>query len=244
MFRDHASTSSGRCFWSDKYYQGNCSFVLFSRCSLHQARSLRAYRSPPAYPPSYDLVNPNKEVRFPIFGDTAPCPKSSLPPLYAPAVYELTLISLKLERLSPYEISSNRSWRNFIIEINSTQLNFYHIDESLTKHIRNYSSGETKSEKEDRIHSDLVHRSDQSQHLHHRLFTLPTRSASEFKKADQERVSYRVKRDRSRYLTDEALYKSFTLQNARFGIPTDYTKKSFVLRMSCESEQFYYGSLI
>lgn len=78
----------------------------------------------PAYPPSYDLVNPNKEVRFPIFGDTAPCPKSSLPPLYAPAVYELTLISLKLERLSPYEISSNRSWRNFIIEINSTQLNF------------------------------------------------------------------------------------------------------------------------
>lgn len=59
----------------------------------------------PAHPPSYQSVNPNKEVRFPTFGDTAPCLKNSLPPLYSPAVNELTLVSLKFERLSPYELS-------------------------------------------------------------------------------------------------------------------------------------------
>lgn len=110
------------------------------------------------------------------------------------------------------------------MEINSTQLNFYRIDETLTAGIKNYTNGDSK---------------DGSSHSHHSHFlSLSSKSAHQFNKADQERICFNVKRNRNKYLTNDKIIKSYSLQCAKLGIPTDYTKKTFVLRMRCEAEQF------
>lgn len=176
----------------------------------------------PVSPPNYNEMNPNKRINFPIWEHTAPCPINELPPSYKPAVEELTIVSMKLEWLSPYDVSPLRTWKNLIMEINSTQLNFYHIDESLTSHIRNYSNDSSSS-------SPSKQRS---------TFSFGNRTTYEFNKNDQEQIAFRIKRNKKLYLSNDKLYKSYSLQFAKFGLPIDYKKKTYVLRLRCESEQF------
>lgn len=181
----------------------------------------------PRRPPSYKVANPNRSVRYPVY-DTcqALCTKEEMPPTYSPAVYHYTVVALKSEYISPYEPATARQWQNFIMEINSTQLNFYHIDPSLTARIKNYSSGCLGS--------------GSSSHLEGgKLFSFGNKPlAYNFTKYDQERVCYTVQRNRSSFLNEANLYKSFSLQFGKFGIPIDYNKRTFVLRMRCETEQF------
>lgn len=178
----------------------------------------------PASPPSYSSCNPNRRIRFPVYDYLKGCSLETVPPKYQPAVEDITIISMKLEWLSPYEASPTKQWKNFIMQINSTQLNFYRIDESLTGGIKHYSNGESRVG---------------SSHSHHSHFlSLKTKSTYQFSKADQERIVFNVNRNREKYLTDDRIVKTYSLQCAKLGIPTDYTKKTFVLRMRCESEQF------
>lgn len=177
----------------------------------------------PAHPPSYKHVNPNRRIRFPVY-ETA---ETYELPSYSPAVDEITVVSLKQEWLNPYEPPASRAWMNFIMEINSTQLNFYHIHESLTKGIKNYYGGPTH------LFSDF--KRDKSPRF---LSSLHARGTYQFNRSDQEWLKRRIKSKRSQYLSNEYIFKSFSLQFARFGIPTDYTKKTFVLRLRCELQQF------
>lgn len=177
----------------------------------------------PVLSPSYASINPNKRIRFPIYEHIEKCSSKEAPPTYSPAVEEVTVISMKAEWLSPYEPATTRNWRNFIMEINSTQLNFYRIDESLTAGIKNYTNGDSKE-------------GNGSHHSH--FLSLPAKNAHQFNKADQERICFNLKRNRNKYLTNDRIIKSYSLQCAKLGIPTDYTKKTFVLRMRCEAEQF------
>jgi hypothetical protein len=78
----------------------------------------------PEYPPLYKACNTSPKVSFPIY---EPVETHRLP-VYTPAVSAITLVLRKVEFLSPYEASPARSWRNLIMEINSTQLNFYTIE--------------------------------------------------------------------------------------------------------------------
>ncbi|CCD23483.1 uncharacterized protein NDAI_0B04480 [Naumovozyma dairenensis CBS 421] len=174
----------------------------------------------PVKPPKYNEMNPNKMIRFPIYEHTIPCNINDLPPNYTPTVDQITLISLKLEWNSPYDISNSRNWKNFIMEINSTQLNFYHIDPSLTNHIRHYYNGYSSSNGS------------------HSFSLTKTNSLYQFTKTDQEQIIFNIKRDKLKYLSSNTLYKSYTLQFATFGIPVDYKKKCFVLRLRCETQQF------
>lgn len=178
----------------------------------------------PASPPRYASANPNRRIRFPIYECIEKCPVSAVPPKYSPSVESFTIISMKLEWLSPYEASSSRNWKNFIMEVNSTQLNFYRIDDLLTAGIKGYSNGDPK---------------EGSSHSHHsHLFSLSTKSTYQFNKADQERICLNISKNRKKFLTNDRIVKTYSLQCAKLGIPTDYTKKTFVLRMRCESEQF------
>lgn len=178
----------------------------------------------PASPPSYSSCTPNRRIRFPVYDCIQGCSPKAVPPKYKPAIEAITVISMKLEWLSPYEPSQCKQWRNFIMQVNSTQLNFYYIDESLTAGIKHYSNGDSKLG---------------SSHSHHSHFlSLKTRSTYQFNKADQERITFNIDKNREKYLSDDKIVKTYSLQCARLGIPTDYTKKTFVLRMRCESEQF------
>lgn len=168
--------------------------------------------SEPAKPPSYKSIsNKNQKINFPIFENNIPVSKDALPPKYTPAVNEIIIVALKMERISPYEPSTSRSWKDVVLEINSTQLNFYTMPDSLSKKWSkiiefnpDFANNNTKDSSNNNIKKLLDH----------------------------------IKRHRNRYLVDSAIFKTYTLQYATFGIPVDYHKKAFVLRMRCEIEQF------
>ncbi|GAV55599.1 hypothetical protein ZYGR_0AV02310 [Zygosaccharomyces rouxii] len=171
----------------------------------------------PAKPPPYAAVNPNRNIRFPVYEYEE---TRSVPPSYKPTVEECTVVGVKWEWSTPYELSPVKHWHNYLMEINSTQLNFYDIDPELTQGIKNYSSG-----------------IDETQHSHH-LFSLSKGASYQFNRSDQEKITATLQRNKSKFLHPSKLCKSFSLQCAKMGIPTDYTKKTFVLRMRCEQEQF------
>ncbi|CAR29308.1 ZYRO0G05632p [Zygosaccharomyces rouxii] len=171
----------------------------------------------PAKPPPYQAVNPNRRVCFPVYEYEE---TRSLPPSYKPTVEECTVVSVKWEWSTPYELSPVKHWHNYLLEINSTQLNFYDIDPELTQGIKNYSNG-----------------SDEAQHSHYR-FSLSKGGAYQFNRSDQENITARLQRNKPKFLHPSKLCKSFSLQCAKVGVPTDYTKKTFLLRLRCEQEQF------
>ncbi|ONH68761.1 hypothetical protein BON22_1353 [Cyberlindnera fabianii] len=78
----------------------------------------------PERPPPYSQVKSSRKITFPVYER----PEDSVLPNYTPAVYMTALVLRKVEWLSPYEASPVRGWKNVIMEINSTQLNFYSID--------------------------------------------------------------------------------------------------------------------
>lgn len=178
----------------------------------------------PRRPPSYKSVNSNRRITYPIYETL----DDNVLPGYSPAVKAITVISLKQEWLNPYELSSSRAWKNFIMEINSTQLNFYHIHESLTSNIKNYYGGPTN------FPNDL-NSSKQSTRF---LPSLHSKSTYQFNRSDQQWITKMIQSNEKKYLSNDMLFKSFSLQYGKFGIPTDYTKKTFVLRLRCELQQF------
>lgn len=183
----------------------------------------------PSKPPSYTKMNPNRLIRYPIYENIKPCSINEKPPIYSPTVENFTIVSIKSEYLSPYEPSNSKIWKNFIMEINSTQLNFYYIDSSLTHRIKNYSSGCD-------YNTNGLYHLDNSARA--KFFNFNHKATYNFNKYDQEHICYQIQRSKKKFLSQERLYKSFSLQFAKFGIPIDYNKKTFVLRMRCESEQF------
>lgn len=83
------------------------------------------FRHPaPQLPPTYGEASTRAKVTFPVYerAETHELPK------YSPAVSRLTLVLRKVEFLSPYAPSPVRTWRNCVMELNSTQLNFYTIE--------------------------------------------------------------------------------------------------------------------
>ncbi|CCH45918.1 hypothetical protein BN7_5505 [Wickerhamomyces ciferrii] len=78
----------------------------------------------PCYPPTYSAANASKSIRFPIYEQE----ETHILPDYSPSIYQISLGLKKIEWLSPYEPSPIRNWKNVIMELNSTQLNFYSID--------------------------------------------------------------------------------------------------------------------
>lgn len=178
----------------------------------------------PRHPPSYKAVNPNRRITYPIYETV----DNNVLPKYTPAVREITVVSMKNEWLNPYELSTSRAWKNFIMEINSTQLNFYYIHESLTSGIRNYYGGPSNF-------TNDFHAPKQSNRF---LPSLHSKSTYQFNRADQEWITKMIKSNEEKYLSTDLLFRSFSLQYGKFGIPTDYTKKTFVLRLRCELQQF------
>lgn len=78
----------------------------------------------PCFPPTYTAANATRTVRYPVYDRI----ETNELPDYSPSIYHLALVLRKVEWLSPYEPSPIRSWKNLVMELNSTQLNFYSID--------------------------------------------------------------------------------------------------------------------
>lgn len=166
----------------------------------------------PAKPPNYHSINNiNQRITFPVFENNSGVSQDVLPPKYTPAINELIIVSLKMERISPYEPSTSRNWKTVILEINSTQLNFYSMDDYLLKRWKKILDNDSND-----IPDNGSNRRDDNNY----------------------KLLKHIKQNRKKYLIDSAIIKTYTLQYATYGIPVDYNKKPFVLRLRCEIEQF------
>lgn len=155
----------------------------------------------PVSPPPYSFAHQNgASTRFPIYEQ----PETYVLPSYSPTIYKITLVLRKVEFVSPYEASGNRTWRNLIMELNSTQVNFYTMDGlPILDRAKNFNS--KKNYRINEIeHSFIVNT----------LYNEPLK-----------------------YLTPENLVKSYSLQHAKLGIPIDYKKRKYCLRLRMETEQ-------
>lgn len=188
---------------------------------------LRTIDPSPAEPPEYNNVNPSKKITFPIFEHCLNCNNDQLP-IYSPAIHSITLGSIRLEYLDPETHESllkSKIWSNFIIEINSTQLNMYAIDPILLININNYK--------------------DSVNPLTNRNLSIQQPQTYKFNKLEKESILSRINQNPKKFLNSGSLRRTYTLQHAEFGLPSDFIRRNRlaqdqvnVLRVRCENQQF------
>lgn len=207
---------------------------------------LRFLEPNPVLPPPYETLPPGGCPRFPVV-DVDPTNVGL--PSYSPSAYKLGIIYRKLEWLSPYEPSPTRSWKMFVIELNSTQLNFYSIPSRLEGSFLAISKsqtndrigGQNKSESLSKTYRSLVtKRKDVEFHqLCERLeFFKKEFNNTEDTNDECYASSASLSTKTNKGEKDKRLVRTYSLQHARIGLASDYTKKPNVLRLRLENEQF------
>lgn len=196
----------------------------------------------PSHPPNYDDINPVRNIRLPIYENTMPVDKNEKPPEYTPTINKIIIVSFKLERVSPYEPSTSRLWKDYIMEINSTQLNFYLINDTIADKIKTL-----RNNKSDRFLNNHANTNNKDSYILSPKIKKSSAFLSKLSKEsytfdlnenEQEKICSYIYENRSKYLLPSNIFKTYSLQYAKYGIPIDYHKKPFVLRLRCESEQF------
>lgn len=167
----------------------------------------------PASPPEYNDINVNNKnkISFPIWENHT---TSINPPTYTPTIYNYTIISMRTEFDSPYcklPQFKSKVWQNFIVEINSTQINLYNIHPKLTKHIPNYSDGT--------IPSGI-------------LSSFQRKQAHQFDIHDFKMILDLIQNDPKQYLNSTTLHDPYSLQYAKCGLPLDFLYRKFVSNLN------------
>lgn len=177
----------------------------------------------PISAPDYSDLAPGGCPKFPVTTDENPC--DSLPG-YSPSVYKIGILSRKLEWLSPYEVASSRSWKNLIVELNSTQLNLYSVPLNLESHLMAFSIDNFPDVTIDQYRNYPSLKLDE-----HDPF-------NELNSPLTNRFDYEFYNCCNRLNFPRKLVRSYSLQHCKIGLASDYKKKSNVLRLRAESEQF------
>lgn len=186
----------------------------------------------PVPPPSYDTLPPGGCPRFPVSAPpifsfstdmNTDATDYSRPPAYKPAIYKIGVVARKIEWINSQELSPNRSWKYYIIELNSTQLNFYNIPSRHELQVVNFrSSPLLRQQPIDNLDSIFT------DHEDYQFY----RMVKSLGLLDSKNIT----RNRNRK-QHKALDKSYSLQNAKIGLASDYKKRTNVLRMKVEDEQ-------
>ncbi|KAK6459867.1 hypothetical protein DFJ63DRAFT_291417 [Scheffersomyces coipomensis] len=182
----------------------------------------------PVSPPTYDTLPPGGCPKFPIF-NTNHFPHHDILPSYSPSIYKIGIVARKMEWLTPFEASPSRSWKYIIMELNSTQLNFYAIPNTLENHLLSFkpipqSNERTMNQFEEselkNLMSDFTLDDDlQFFKFCQRLNLIDNGSSFQSTKSNKK------------------LLRSYSLQHSKIGLATDYKKRPNVLRLRIESEQ-------
>lgn len=164
-------------------------------------------------------------------------------PRYSPSVYKIGVVRRKVEWLTPYEPSCIRAWKNVIMELNSTQLNFYEIPSILEGQVLALNFlGMNDPEflkplideevNRELILSPLTTPFDTNFHVICSKLGIILQSAKQrdLAKSDGRRQGLEFSKSRK-------LLRSYSLQHACIGLASDYQKKRNVLRLRVETEQ-------
>ncbi|KAI5963357.1 hypothetical protein KGF57_001302 [Candida theae] len=148
----------------------------------------------------------------------------TVPPPYSPSIYKIGIVSRKVEWVNPYEMSTNRSWKYLICELNSTQLNFYNIPPGYEDKILDFVSKDNKDSlnrmcPNRTAFNNSILTNDYDHHLY------------DFVK------NHGLLEDLCTGSKKKGLVRTYSLQYARVGLATDYQKRVNVLRLRIESEQ-------
>lgn len=196
----------------------------------------------PVLPPNYNLLPPGGCPKFPLLAPIGALEDNILP-AYTPSVYKIGVACRKIEWLSPYEPSPTRSWKNVIIELNSTQLNFYAIPGPVENHVLSFKPSVTprerifndaEEEEMNCINSGLTSSADLQFFKYTQRLGLLNSLDDESSNTSSSGFSSLTTKSRSK---NKRLLRSYSLQHARLGLATDYKKKPNVLRVRIESEQ-------
>lgn len=139
-------------------------------------------------------------------------PPSLPPPAYSPTVYKIGVVARKLEFANPYEPATNRLWKYQIIEINSTQVNFYSIPTVLENQVLNFRPS-----------------------ILHQILSKSSRAINSPFTTQNDIQFYTFLKLLG--LLHARLIRSYSLQHAKIGLASDYKKRENVLRVRFENEQ-------
>ena len=185
----------------------------------------------PVKPPAYHSLPPGGCPRFPAFSWNE---DNEALPAYSPSVYKIGFCARKIEWYSPYLPSHSRSWKNLIIELNSTQLNFYLIPSLFEPILQDTRSSSVDLDKlPATLRSQFTTQADTTFYsLCEKLNLLPT---SELQ-AESGNLSAALL---SKFASsvNKRLVRLYSLQHAKIGIASDYTKRKNVFRLRLETEQ-------
>lgn len=193
----------------------------------------------PVSPPLYNTLPPGGCPKYHVMESQL---RNEELPTYKPAAYKISIACRKVEWLSPYEASLNRSWKNIVIELNSTQLNLYQIPPMLESSLLNFQADDGAGECSDAINSMkddnlmsvvTTHRDAKFRNLCDAIRFFDSDSPEN--KNDRAKI---LGTKNAKVPPQSKLLRSYSLQYAKIGLATDYTKKSNVLRLRLESEQF------
>lgn len=198
----------------------------------------------PVYPPSYDTVPPGGCPKFAVLDMPL---KNEVLPSYTPAVYKVGVVCRKLEWLSPYEPSPSRAWKPLVMELNSTQLNFYQVPSNLENTMLGYCHyreseennfrGTTKMENEQLQSLFTTDNDVQFHQFCARMGYLKNESKEQNDSEDDYLLTPPQSPKLSKNDKQKQLIRSYSLQHARIGLASDYLKRPNVLRVRLENEQ-------
>jgi hypothetical protein len=200
----------------------------------------------PMEPPSYASTLPYL-INKPIYDDMKSLNEKL--PSYSPTVYKLGILFRKIEWISPLEMASQRHWKPYIFELNSTQLNLYECpfktDDPIIKKF-DVSSSFSNSNSHSLLHP----------YHHHHLY-LKKLQGFKSPSAIEPNIEYSYNEDNFRSimttktdlkalkyfksihaLDSTKIIRSYSLQYGKIGLAIDYKKKSHVFRCRFETEQF------
>lgn len=202
-------------------------FMYTSSCDSY----LQYIEPNPVLPPSYDTLPPGGCPRFPVsapsifpYSAEISCENNDLqPPAYKPAIYKIGVVARKMEWINPNELSPHRSWKYYIIELNSTQLNFYNVPAKYEHQLVTFSPDSLTSQQPFQNYDTNLNS----------LFTC----SADHQFYDMVKKMGLIERNSGCSKKGKCLVRSYSLQNSKIGLATDYKKRANVLRMKLEDEQ-------
>ena len=193
-------------------------------------------------PPEYEKVL-HENSRMEPENEFCPNDGEEELPRYSPSVYKIGVVGRKVEWLTPYEPSCVRTWKNVIMELNSTQLNFYAIPSMLEGQVLalNFLGMNDpeflKPLIDEEVNRDLIV-SPLTTPFDTNFHVICSKLGIILQSAQQRGVAKNNGRTQGlEFSKNRKLLRSYSLQHACIGLASDYQKKRNVLRLRVETEQ-------
>lgn len=179
-------------------------------------------------PPEYSSITPQQtHHKTPIYNRPEEDNQTEILPSYSPSIYKEGIVSRKYELVSPFMPSSQRSWSQVYMQLNSTQLVVYSISKRKDTTTTSAAYNNNNNSATPLLNFQLSMKSSSSSSLSSN-FTPPLSSITAACCGLPISATLQINKPIACY----------TLQYATVGAAFDYSKRPFVLRVRAQGQQF------